>query len=74
MRIDLRDPRVSQAIKLVQETHNVPFGKQFEKIFEEKYHCKIVLSPNDIFCTEGALYISEEKYESWFILQFGDKR
>ena len=73
MRIELKDPRVSQAIKLVQETHNVPFGKQFEKIFEEKYHCKIVSDPNDMFCTQGALYISEEKYSSWFVLQFGDR-
>lgn len=71
MRIDLKDPRVNEAIKEVQSTHDVPFGKEFEKIFEEQYHCKIVYDPNDIFCTSGALCISEEKYSTWFTLKFG---
>lgn len=71
MRIDLHDPRVSEAIELVKQAHNVPFGKEFERIFEEKYHCKIVQDPKDIFCTQGHLDISEEKYQNWFLLQFG---
>lgn len=74
MRINLRDPRVSQAIKLVQETHNVPFGRAFERIFEEQYHCKIVPEPTDTFCTNGSLHISEEKYATWFVLQFGGEK
>ena len=72
MRINLRDPRVGKAIELVKEAHNVPFGREFEKIFEEHYHCKIIPEPDDWTCTLGELDISEEKYKNWFILQFGD--
>ena len=72
MKIDLEDPRVHQAIKLVKETHNVPFGRGLEKIFEEQYHCKIVME-DDPWCIRGHLLISEEKYQTWFILKFGDK-
>lgn len=72
MRIDLRDPRVNQAIEIVKQTHNVPFGSKFEKIFEEHYHCRIIADPDDEFCTRGELDISEEKYTNWFILQFGE--
>lgn len=74
MRIDLKDPRVNEAIKEVQSIHNVPFGKKFEQIFEDHYHCKIVYDPNDVFCTAGGLYISEEKYSNWFVLKFGDSK
>lgn len=72
MKIDLKDSRVSEAIKIVQQTHNVPFGREFEKIFEEHYHCKIVPKLGDWSCTEGSLVISEEKYKNWFVLQFGE--
>ena len=71
MRINLTDSRVSEAIKEVQATHNVPFGRAFEKIFEEQYHCKIVTDPDDVFCTTGYLHISDEKYSNWFVLKFG---
>lgn len=73
MNIDLKDRRVSRAIDLVKNTHNVPFGREFEKIFEEKYHCKIISDPEDMFCINGHLRISEEKYANWFVLQFGVK-
>lgn len=72
MRIDLKDPRVNQAIKIVQKKHNVPFGPAFERIFEEQYHCTIVPDPRDWSCTTGWLYISEDKYSNWFVLQFGN--
>ena len=71
MRIDLKDPRVNQAVELVKQTHNVPLGRAFEEIFEQKYHCRIIIDPADFFCTSGHLVISEEKYQNWFILQFG---
>lgn len=73
MKIDLEDPRAHQAIRLVKETHNIPFGREFEKIFEEHYHCKIVMD-DDPWCTRGHLLISEEKYQNWFILKFGDSK
>lgn len=73
MKIDLEDPRAHQAIQLVKETHNIPFGREFEKIFEEHYHCKIVME-DDPWCTRGHLFISEEKYQNWFILKFGDSK
>lgn len=70
MIINLTDPRVSQAVALVKETHNIPLGRAFEKIFEEKYHCRIVME-DDPWCTRGHLVISEEKYQTWFLVQFG---
>ena len=72
MKINLNDPRVIQAIELVKSNHNVPFGKEFERIFEEQYHCKIVPDPEDLGCTTGWLTISEDKYANWFVLQFGN--
>jgi len=72
MKINLKDPRVDRAIKLVQDKHNVPFGKEFKRIFEEQYHCKIVPLTGDWSCTQGSLIISEEKYANWFVLQFGN--
>lgn len=72
MKIDLKDPRVSQAIEVVKSNHNVPFGREFERIFEEQYHCKIVPDPDDLGCTTGWLIISEDKYANWFVLQFGE--
>lgn len=71
MRIDLTDPRVGKAIDLVKKEHNIPFGRAFERIFEERYHCRIVPDPNDMLCTRGHLVISEEKYQTWFLLNFG---
>ena len=74
MIINLTDKRVSQAISYVREQHlNVALGAEFEKLFEQKYHCKIV-STDDPWCTTGHLSISEEKYYNWFILQFGDAK
>lgn len=73
MKIDLEDPRVHQAIRLVKETHNITSSRELEKIFEEKYHCKIVME-DDPWCTRGHLFISEEKYQTWFVLKFGDSK
>lgn len=70
MKIDLKDPRVDQAIALVKKEHMIPFGRAFERIFEEHYHCKIVME-DDPWCTRGHLVISEEKYQTWFLLNFG---
>ena len=71
MRIDLRDPRVDEAIALVKARHNPKTAKELEEVFENTYHCRIVPDPNDIFCNHGHLDISEEKYQNWFVLQFG---
>ena len=72
MRIDLKDPRVNEAVRLVKQKHNITSQTDLERIFEEHYHCKIFIDPKDYFCTTGHLDISEEKYQTWFILQFGE--
>lgn len=72
MIINIKDPRVFQAVKLVMETHKITDAREFEKLFEDKYHCTIVYDPNDPFCTAGVLHISEDKYTNWFVLQFGE--
>jgi hypothetical protein len=74
MIIDLTDPRVDQAIKKVKATHNTTSAKEFENIFESVYHCKIIPSiDNCPWALSGYLEISEEKYQAWFLLQFGGK-
>jgi hypothetical protein len=70
MRIDLYDPRVGQAIQYVKESHKTSNAKELEDTFEKVYHCKII-SNDDPFCTEGYLEITEEKYQTWFLVQFG---
>lgn len=72
MRIDVNDPRANEAVRLVEQKHNPTCQAELERIFEEHYHCKIFIDPNDYFCTTGHLDISEEKYQTWFILQFGE--
>lgn len=73
MKIDLDDPRVDQAVQLIKETHKPANSAELEKIFEEQYHCKIYPDINNPWATSGYLYITEEKYYTWFMLQFGDK-
>ncbi len=70
MIIDINDPRVDAAIKLVKENHQTKSAREFEKLFEEKYHCKIEI--DEPHCLTGRLVISEEKYQTWFSIQFGD--
>lgn len=70
MKIDLTDPRVNEAINVVKQKHNVKDIHELEQVFEEYYHCKIVYDDPPAYC-KGHLDISEEKYQSWFLLQFG---
>jgi hypothetical protein len=44
--------------------------KELEEAMEKKYHCRIVYE--DVYGLAGHLEISEEKYQNWFILTFGD--
>jgi hypothetical protein len=68
--IDIHDPRVEKAIELVKLHHTTKNHAEFENVFEEKYHCKIEI--DEPLCNEGRLIISEEKYQNWFLIQFGD--
>lgn len=72
MRIDIKDPRVEQAIAFVKDKHNHPEDKAFYEIFEDQYHCKMVSNPEDPLCLTGWMEISEDKYLNWFILKFGN--
>ena len=70
MRINLSDPRVSEAIKHVKEKHKVS-GANLTTVFEQEYHCRVVADSNDIYCNTGWLEITEDKYYTWFTLNFG---
>lgn len=70
MKIDLNDPRVSEALYRVKTLHKPKSAKELEEVFEKVYHCKIV-STNAPWYTQGYLQISEEKYQTWFLLNFG---
>lgn len=70
MRIDLHDPRVFQAIQHVKESHHTSSAKELEQVFEKVYHCKVI-STNPPMHTTGYMEISEEKYQTWFLVQFG---
>ena len=71
MKIDLSDPRVEEAFALLKARHNEYDKIKFAMIFEEVYHCKVVADPTDVFCLNGWLEIPDEKYQNWFVLQFG---
>ena len=70
MRIDLYDPRVGKAILQVKERHKPASAKELEDLFENVYHCKIV-STDPVAHNTGYIEISEEKYQTWFLVQFG---
>jgi len=71
MRIRLNDPRVSKAYEVLKKQHNEYDAIKFAKIFENVYHCKVVADPEDVFCLNGWIDIPDEKYQNWFVLQFG---
>jgi hypothetical protein len=70
VKIDLLDIRVSQALSLIKELHKPADWRELQRLCEEKYHCKVVYE--DEFGFKGHLDISEEKYQTWFLIQFGD--
>lgn len=70
MQVSLNDPRVDQAINVVKQKHDVKDIHELEQVFEEFYHCKIVYEDAPAYCN-GHLEITEEKYQTWFVLQFG---
>ena len=70
--ISIQDPRVDRAVELVKKTHMPSSQAELERIFESQYHCKIVPDSDNPWCTTGNLYIGEDKYYHWFLLQFGE--
>lgn len=70
--LDIHDPRVTKAIKIIKERHAIRKDAELEKIFKESYHCEIVPAANDPWCTKGYLKFPDEKYETWFLLQVGE--
>jgi hypothetical protein len=71
-KISLDEARVSKALAVLKERHQVNTLEEISKIFEEVYHCRIIPDPTDPWCTSGWLEMSEEKYYTWFAIQFGD--
>lgn len=72
MKIDLRDNRVEEAVRLVNKIHCPASDKELEEVFERVYHCKIVSTDAPLH-TQGYMEISEDKYYTWFLIQFGEK-
>jgi hypothetical protein len=70
MKIDLNDPRVNEAVASVKQKHDIKDFFELEKVFEEHYHCKIIYEDPPAYC-KGYLDIADEKYQTWFVLQFG---
>lgn len=70
MKIDLYDPRVSDALAYVKHSHNPKNAKELEEIFEKVYHCRII-SIDAPMHTKGYMEISEDKYKTWFLINFG---
>ena len=70
MKIDIHDKRVSAAIDKLKY-NNPSFDKdQLDKLFESKYHCKIVIDPDDPWVSSGHVEFENNKYQTSFILQF----
>jgi hypothetical protein len=70
VKIDLLDSRVGQALSQIKELYKPADWRELKSLCEEKYHCKVVYE--DEFGIKGHLDISEEKYQTWFLIQFGD--
>jgi hypothetical protein len=70
MRIDLFDPRVGKALMHIKESHKTSSAKELEEVFKRVYHCEIV-STDPVGHTAGYMEISEDKYQTWFLVQFG---
>jgi hypothetical protein len=74
IRIPLSDARVSQAYAVLKEEHahaDVD-SLTFSEVFEHVHRCKVIADPNDSFCLTGWLEMTDEKYYTWFAIQFGD--
>lgn len=71
MRINIHDKRVQLAFKILKEHHKENDDTKFAKIFEEHYHCRIIPDPNDLFGLFGEIELTEDRYQSWFLLNFG---
>ncbi len=72
MKIDLSDPRVGDALSHVKIAHCPKNAKELEEVFEKVYHCKIVSTDAPLH-TQGYIEISEEKYQTWFLINFGGR-
>jgi hypothetical protein len=70
MRINIYDKRVRTAFKTLKEYHKEYDDVKFAKLFEEYYHCKII--SDDPFGINGEIELSEDKYQTWFVLNFGE--
>lgn len=70
MRIDLNDPIAIAALNVIQERHKVSNYKELEHIMEKEYKCKIVYE--DHYGLSGYMEMPDDKYTTWFLIQFGD--
>lgn len=71
MILSLHDPRVNAALNSIIEKHGKLTSTEMAELLENQYHCKISYK-DPLGVVDGHIEISEEKYQNWFILSFGD--
>ena len=72
MKIPISTNNITKAIEAINPNSLNITSEQLAETFEQVYHCKIISDPNDFFCTTGWVEFEDEKYGTWFLLQFGD--
>lgn len=72
MKIQISNPKVQHAIDIVRKFKKP--DQRLDEAFEKYYHCKIETDNQvDPWCLDGWIIISEEKYQTLFLLQNGFK-
>ncbi len=70
MKLDLNSPAAIAALKVVQEKHSTKNYKELEHVLEAEYKCRVVYE--DAYGLHGYMEMPDDKYTSWFLIQFGD--
>lgn len=71
MILDIADPAVLNAATILREKLKIHPSEILAEKFEEYYNCRIIRNQEDPWALSGHLEFDEEKYKTWFLLQFG---
>ena len=71
MRLDLNSPAALAALNYVIERHSIDKDnwKLLEHTLENEFKCKVVYE--DEYGLSGYMDMADDKYTSWFLIQFG---
>lgn len=71
MKIDLNNPAAIAAVKTVRELHGIGEDqwKKLEHTLEKEYKCKVIYE--DAYGLSGYMEMPDDKYTTWFLVQFG---